>query len=255
MPPPPYRGKDLSLGFSQRRVLSRPEDDFDPYLEACFPVLYDTDEESPTWEPLPIKLIKELKQACSSYGATAPYTLTLLDALAARWMIPYDWRAVAKACLSGGQYLLWRTEYEDLAHKQARDNYKYGPKHIVQEMLAGINEFQSVRDQMNFDRKALEQVTACALGAWRSLPQGKELTSSLSDIKQKPEKQYEDFVSRLIEGIHRVIPSDGAAEILIKQLAFDNADSICQTLLRPIRKSGDIGEYIKQCADVGPAMM
>ena len=50
-------------------------------------------------------------------------------------------------------------------------------------MLAGTDEFESARNQMNLDKKALEQVTTCALGAWRSLPQGKELTSSLSNIK------------------------------------------------------------------------
>lgn len=86
------------------------------------------------------------------------------------------------------------------------------------------------------------------------MPQGKELTSSLSNIKQKPEEPYEDFISRLIERIHRVIPSEQAAEILIKQLAFENANSTCQAILRPIKKSGDIGDYIKQCSDVGPAM-
>ena len=50
-------------------------------------------------------------------------------------------------------------------------------------MLAGTDEFESARNQMNLDKKALEQVTTCALGAWRSLAQGKELTSSLSNIK------------------------------------------------------------------------
>ena len=62
-------------------------------------------------------------------------------------------------------------------------------------------------------------------------------------------------MSRLIEGVHRIIPSEGAAEILIKQLTFENANSTCQALLHPIRTSGEIGDYIKQCADVGPAMM
>ena len=79
--------------------------------------------------------------------------------------------------------------------------------------------------------------------------------SSLSNIKQKPEEPYEDFVSRLIEGIHRVIPSVEATEILTKQLAFENANLTCQAVLRPIQKSGNIGDYIKHCADVDPAMM
>ena len=53
-----------------------------------------------------MKIIKELKQACTLYGATAPYTLTLLEALVVIWMTPHDWKTIAKACLSGGQYIL-----------------------------------------------------------------------------------------------------------------------------------------------------
>ena len=102
-----------------------------------------------------MKLIKELKQACATYGATAPYTFTLLDALAAKWMTPYDWRTVAKACLSGGQYLLWRMKYEDLAKKQANANRKHGPKHITQEMLSGADDYESARDQKNLDKRTL----------------------------------------------------------------------------------------------------
>jgi len=77
----------------------------------AFPVAFTktegNNEEKGKWEPIPYKLLKELKQACHDYGSTSPYTLTLLDALAGRWMTPYDRRMVAKACLPGGEYLLW----------------------------------------------------------------------------------------------------------------------------------------------------
>ena len=78
-----------------------------------------------------MKIIKELKQACALYGPTAPYTVSLVEALAARWMSLHDWKTVAKACLSGGQYILWRAEYDDLARKQADTNQKYGLRYIV----------------------------------------------------------------------------------------------------------------------------
>ena len=108
---------------------------------------------------------------------------------------------------------------------------------------------------MDLGKETLEQVSACALGAWWLLPQEKESTSSFSNIKQRPEEPYEDFVSRLIEGINRVISSTEASEILIKQLAFENANSTCQAILHTIRKSGQVGDFNRQCADVGPAMM
>ena len=77
------------------------------------------DEEEGKWEPIPYKLLKELKQACHDYGSTTPYTLTLLDALAGRWMTPYDWRMFASTCLPGAEYLQCLAEYDKLARLQS----------------------------------------------------------------------------------------------------------------------------------------
>ena len=103
-------------------------------------------------------------------------------------------------------------------------------------MLTGTDECIILKDQMKLDKFTPQQVTACAIAAWWSLPEGEESTSSLSNIKQKPEEPYEDFVSRLSEAVRRVISNYEAAGILIKQLAFENANSTCQAILRPIKK-------------------
>ena len=190
---------------------------------------------SPYWEHIPVKMIKELKQACATYGPTAPYTITLLEALAAEWMTPHDWKSVAKACLSGGQFMLWKAEYSDASQQQADANCRHDLSHITKDMIAGTNAFGTLGDQMALDTRILDQATGCALKSWRSLYQGKESTSSFSNIKQKPEEPYEDFVARLMEGIHRVISSNEAADILIKQLAFESANSTCQAILCPIK--------------------
>ena len=109
-------------------------------------------------------------------------------------------------------------------------------------MLAGTNDFGTLRDQMGLDKTALDQVTACALGAWRLLPEGKKSTSSFSNVKQKPEEPYEDFISRLAEAVYRVISNTEAAGILIKQLPFENANSTCQAILHPIKeKKNNLG--------------
>ena len=56
--PTPYGGKGPPLGVPWRRVLSGPKDEFDPELEACFPVIFEERDggEVPFWEPLPMKL-------------------------------------------------------------------------------------------------------------------------------------------------------------------------------------------------------
>ena len=62
----------------------------------AFPVVFTKteggSEEEGEWEPVPYKLLQELKQTCHDYGSTSSYTFTLLDALAGRWMTPYDWK-------------------------------------------------------------------------------------------------------------------------------------------------------------------
>ena len=83
----------------------------------------------------------------------------------------------------------------------------------------------------------------------------REGTSSFSNIKQKLEEPYEDVISPLTEAVHRVIYNLEAAGILIKELAFENSNSTWQDILRPIKNFGQIVDYIRQCADIGPAVM
>nr|XP_060147986.1 endogenous retrovirus group K member 8 Gag polyprotein-like [Globicephala melas] len=240
-PPPPFKAKGPPppLPFNNNQVIF--EDGFD--------------DDDVYWDPLPLKLLKELKKACVDYGPLAPYTMTLIDALANRWMTPYDWIQVTKACLSGGQYLLWKAEYEEEVAKQNALNKKWDKFNIIKDMLLGQGEYDSTQQQMHMGKEALWQVTTCAVNAWKSLPLTPGKASVLTDLRQKSEEPYEDFVSRLLIEINRVITDEDAANMLAKQLAFENANPVCQNLIRPIRKTGSISDFIKQCSDVGPSYM
>ena len=81
-------------------------------------------------------------------------------------MSPYDWKTIVRACLSVGQYVLWRAEFDDLAQKQADNNQRYDPTYIVKSMLTGTDECIMLKDQMKLDKFTLQQVTACAIAAW-----------------------------------------------------------------------------------------
>ena len=39
--------------------------------------------------------------------------------------------------------------------------------------------------------------------------------------------------------------------IILKQLAFENANEECQSMLRPIQETGSLMEYLKACRDIG----
>ncbi|XP_008562675.1 PREDICTED: uncharacterized protein LOC103583026 [Galeopterus variegatus] len=85
-------------------------------LSICCPVIWAIDDDGePQWEPLSFKIIKELRTAVRDLGPTSPYAVQLVENIGSRWLTPFDWQQTAKSCLTPGQYLLWKTEYEEQA--------------------------------------------------------------------------------------------------------------------------------------------
>ena len=104
-------------------------------------------------------------------------------------------------------------------------------------MLLGQKDFARPAAQLKIPKAVLEKI-----GAGRVYP-------VLSGIRQKHYESYESFVARLEEAVSRMLlPSEGT-DILIKQLAWENANTLCQDLIRPIHKPGPLQDYVKACID------
>ena len=71
-------------------------------------------------QPIEFKKLKELKTACNEYGPSAPFTQAILEAMFTDALCPDDWKNLAKACLSGGHYLLWKSEFQDQCRHNCR---------------------------------------------------------------------------------------------------------------------------------------
>jgi hypothetical protein len=55
----------------------------------------------------------------------------------------------------------------------------------------------------------------------------------------------------LEESIGKQERGDQAQKFLLHQLAFDNTNEDCQSLIKPIQEIGDIMDYLKACHNVG----
>nr|XP_012633133.1 endogenous retrovirus group K member 5 Gag polyprotein-like [Microcebus murinus] len=220
---------------------------------SLFPVIQEEEGDCQYHRPLPIKQLKELKVACTQYGPTAPFTEALLDSLAAVAMPPDDWKNIAKACLSGGDNLLWKSEFHDQCHAIAGINRAQGI-HVTFDMLAGEGEYRFLEQQLAFLPAAYAQTNAAAMRAWRKLPSSQK-SEDLSKIRQGPDEPYQDFVSRLLEATKRLVNDSDTEALLVKQLAFKNANSACQAAIRPFKKRGTLEDFIQLCADIGPSYM
>jgi hypothetical protein len=99
-------------------------------------------------EKILFKTLKEVKQTCKMYGCTAPFMLGLLQSVVGDTAMPPDnWTRLAKACLSPGDYLLWKTGFVELCQEQANCNLAHG-LHITADMLMGRGPFEGIDNQL-----------------------------------------------------------------------------------------------------------
>ncbi|KAM6143263.1 endogenous retrovirus group K member 7 Gag polyprotein-like [Erethizon dorsatum] len=241
----------MDVGF--RGALKKAREAGEPLLN--FPVLFSGDNEAPSWEPLPFKLLRELKMAVKDFGPTSPYTLQLVNSIAAEWMTPWDWQQTAKSCLSPGLYLMWKADYEERARQLIQQSLFKRPQRggFTMPMLMGTDNYSSAASQLKLPQNALREVTILAVQAWQHLPAADTRTTFLSNIKQGSQEPFADFVAKLEDAIQKIVENEEAAAILLKQLAFENANVTCQSLLRPTRRTGNINDYIKTCSEASPA--
>lgn len=68
-----------------------------------------------------------------------------------------------------------------------------------------------------------------------------------------PESLTTQFLARLQGEVHRQSPHAPAAEIIVLQLAFENANKNCKQALGAIRATEDLGNYIRACQDIRTA--
>ncbi|XP_016061240.1 PREDICTED: endogenous retrovirus group K member 9 Gag polyprotein-like [Miniopterus natalensis] len=201
------------------------------------------------YTPVSFKMLKELKQATAQYGPTAPYTLTILENIATDALTPNDWRSLAKACLTGGEYLLWKSKFYDHCHEAANRN-RANNIPITYEMLIGEGPHLTNDAQAIYPPEAYHTINALASKAWRTLPTPGRKSKELAKIKQGPEEPYQDFVSRLLQAV-RLVPDGEARKLLVTQLAYENANSACQSAIGPWEKKGSLSDYERLCADIG----
>ncbi|XP_072813410.1 endogenous retrovirus group K member 10 Gag polyprotein-like [Vicugna pacos] len=221
-----------------------------PGFSFVYPVLEDAQQQR-YYETIPFKQLKVLKMACAQYGPTAPFTQAIVESLGNQYLPPNDWKQVARACLSGGNYLLWKSEFYENCAATASINQRQGIQ-VTLEKLTGEGQYQDTYSQLGYLPGAYPQINAAALRAWRKLPNSENKTEDLSKIRQGPYEPYQDFVARLME-TGKVIGDEQAGLVLAKQLAYENANSACQAALRPYRKKSNLADFIRICADIGPS--
>lgn len=140
------------VGFAGAMAEAREKGD----LSFAFPVVYtgnSDDEDAPIWEPLPLKTLKELQLAVKTMGPSAPYTIQVVEMVASQWLTPHDWHQTARATLSPGDYILWRTEYEEKSKETVQKAAGRRGAKVSLDMLLGTGNFLAPSAQVKIPKK------------------------------------------------------------------------------------------------------
>lgn len=114
-------------------------------------------------------MLKDLKMACATYGPTAPFSLAMMEGIQTDALAPNDWKTLAIACLSGGDYLLWKSEFAELCKQQTQRNKAHQVR-IRYDMLVGEGQYSPLVQQLGYPLQAYQQINIARTKAWRSLP-------------------------------------------------------------------------------------
>jgi hypothetical protein len=131
----------------------------------AFPVVEVVDQQDTRarhYQTLDFKLIKELKTAVVQYGPSAPFTQALLDTVVESHLTPLDWKTLCKATLSGGDFLLWDSEWRDASKKTAAFNAQAGNLDWDSNMLLGEGPYEGQTNQIDFPIAVYTQIATAA---------------------------------------------------------------------------------------------
>jgi hypothetical protein len=117
------------------------------------------------------KTIKQLAESVRTYRVSSAFVVAQVKVLARYCLTPGDWDNIARACLSSGQYLDWRSLSYKYANSQAAANLARGQdpqRHWDADMLLGLGRFALY--QTNYPEAVYAQINEVATKEWKALP-------------------------------------------------------------------------------------
>lgn len=180
--------------------------------------------------------------------------MSLVESVASLNLTPDDWANVARASLSGGQYLTFKTAWQEFSQDTARRNTAAGNHQWNLDMLMGSGPYLGQHNQVNNPPAVYLQISTAAVRAWKTLQGTGDLQGQLSKVLQGPNEPYADFLARLMQTAGRIFGDAETAMPLVKQLAYEQANKWCKEAIRPW-KNKDLNTYIKVCRDINDSVV
>ena len=124
------------------------------------------------------------------------------------------------------------------------------PANLTYDILTGMGTMANMTAQLaNITPQMLHFIREISYRAWVKVD---NINSDVSFVKitKGHEEEYTQFIEKLKNAIKISIKDETLQNIILKQLAFENANEECQSMLRPIPETSSLMEYLKAYRDI-----
>ncbi|CAM4632844.1 unnamed protein product, partial [Caretta caretta] len=203
------------------------------------------------WVSLPYSVIRDVKKEIREFGLTSTYLSGLIEGLGTGYtLVPEDWKVLLRMMLTPSQYVIWLSEYRQMAERQAQ---VYREQGVIYEQLAGEGQFATVHLQSQLPQAIFPIISTCAQHAFRKVPDSGKPTKSFASICQGASESFMDFTNRLQEAILRQVDNPAAAQEVLLKMAVENANKNCRRALQAAQASGilELSDMLRACQNIG----
>lgn len=96
-----------------------------------------------------LKVLEKLKAAVSNYGPVAPFTLALLESSTEGWFTPREFSQLARAALSGEDFVLWKSEMTEAVKEiKSKNHSRVSSRSWTATKLLGEPSYHTLESQM-----------------------------------------------------------------------------------------------------------
>ncbi|CAM4594772.1 unnamed protein product, partial [Lepidochelys kempii] len=163
------------------------------------------------WVSLPYSVIREVKKAIHEFGLTSTYVRGLLEGLDTGYtLVPEDWKALLHMMLTPSQYVIWLSDYRQMAERQAQVYIVQG---VTYEQLAGEGQFATIQMQSQLPQAVFPIISTCTQHAFRKVLDSDRLQEAILRQVDSPAAAQEILFKMLRKQGKRCYRCDEAAKI------------------------------------------
>lgn len=247
------RGKDPAYrwrGFIRDSIV---DGEFMTMGPSAFPVLT-TLQGTHEWEALDIKIVKESRQAVTTYGVKSSYTQAIIAHIfLAYTLAPYDTKLIAQTLLTPHLQLWFFNRWESACQRVVYQPRQPGDPlfGVTIDALLGRGPFDDPQRQAQLPMAVLAASQEQVVKAWFALPDDKATLGFLS-VKQGPTELYQQFIARLYDALNRHPDlSDDMKGNLLDIMAFDGANDQTKQILSTLPRGTCAAQLLETVERMG----